>query len=792
MGTVLVSTVGLLTGIAHADGDLFISEYIEGSGYNKAIELANTTGATIDLSGYQLEYYLNGNSSPGITVSLSGSVADGDVFVVAHSSANSAIRNQADLLSSGGWFNGNDAVVLRGNGVIVDIIGQIGFNPGSEWGSALASTQNNTLRRQSSVCAGDANGNDSFDPSAEWTGFAQNDSSDLGSHSSDCGGGGADELFISEYIEGSSYNKAIELANLTGAAVDLSSYRLQYYFNGNSSPGRTIVLSGTVADGDVFVVAHGSATSAIRNQADLLSSGAWFNGDDAVALSKDGALIDVIGQIGSDPGTEWGSGLASTQNNTLRRHSAVCAGDANGGDGFDPADEWDGFAQNNSGDLGAHSADCGGGDETRIHTVQGSGTTSPLLGQQVTIEAIVVGDFQGSSSLNGFFVQEEDSDVDSSTTTSEGIFIYDGGSGPAVSVGDRVSVTGTVEEYFEETQLGGVSVSVVSSGNPLPTAADIILPVSAVSDLERYEGMRVHMPQTLTVTENYNLGRYGEVWLSSGGRLMQPTNVADPGAPALAVQATNDRNRILLDDRSFQQNPDPIPHPTPELSASNTLRSGYTTTGVIGVLGYDFGTYRIQPTEDPTFVAFSNLRPSTPGSVGSGSLRVASFNVLNYFNGNGMGGGFPTSRGADTAAEFARQHTKIVAAILAMDADIIGLMEIENDGYGSNSAIQDLVDGLNAAAPSGTSYALIDPGVGQIGSDAIAVGLIYRVQTVRPVGGAAILDASVDSRFNDDKNRPVLVQSFGQMATGGVLTVAVNHLKSKGSSCDSLGDPDTG
>jgi len=127
-----------------------------------------------------------------------------------------------------------------------------------------------------------------------------------------------------------------------------------------------------------------------------------------------------------------------------------------------------------------------------------------------------------------------------------------------------------------------------------------------------------------------------------------------------------------------------------------------------------------------------------------------------------------------------------------MQADIIGLMEIENDGYGSTSAIQDLVNGLNTAAPAGTSYAFINPGVGQIGTDQIAVGLIYRLQTVQPLGSAAILDASVDARFDDTKNRPALAQSFTEIAGNGRFTVAVNHLKSKGSSCASIGDPDTG
>ncbi|MGD8572139.1 MAG: ExeM/NucH family extracellular endonuclease [Gammaproteobacteria bacterium] len=606
----------------------------------------------------------------------------------------------------------------------------------------------------------------------------------------------AAELLISEYVEGSSYNKAIEIYNGTGNSVDLSTYELQYYFNGNTSAGRTIALSGTLADGQTYVVAEDAADPALRDLADQLdTSTSWFNGDDAVVLVNGGAIADAVGQIGYDPGSQWGSGDTSTQNNTLRRMASVCAGDTDPYDAFDPAIEWNGYAQDTFDGVGSHTVNCGGepppsGGNTFIHGVQGNSDASPLNGQSVTVKAIVVGDFQGSNALSGFYIQEEDADVDADDATSEGIFVYQGASGTEVNVGDQVQVTGTVSEYYTLTELTSPSVTIVSSGNPLPSAAQIYLPLTDISILERYEGMRVSLPQTLSVTENYNLGRYGEVWLSSGGRLMAPTNIVLPGADAVAQQSANDLNRILLDDGSTVQNPDPIIHPSSELTAFNTLRSGDTVAGATGVMHFAFDYYRIHPTQTPAFVA-SNARTSTPGTIG-GSVKVASFNVLNYFNGNGQGGGFPTARGADTAEEFQRQRDKIIAAITSTNADIIGLMEIENDGYGSSSAIADLVNGLNAAAPQGTSYAYVNPGIGQIGSDEIAVGLVYRVETISPAGSAAILDSSVDSRFIDTKNRPVLAQTFNEIASGGRVTVAVNHLKSKGSACGDVGDPDTG
>lgn len=167
------------------------------------------------------------------------------------------------------------------------------------------------------------------------------------------------ELFISEYIEGSSNNKALEIFNGTGAAVNLvtGGYNIQMFFNGSASAGLTINLNGAVADGDVFVLAQASADAAILAEADQTNGAGWFNGDDAVVLRKGTTIIDVIGQIGVDPGLEWGTGLVSTGDNTLHRKSSVLSGDTDGSNAFDPSAEWDGFAQNTFSGLGSHSID---------------------------------------------------------------------------------------------------------------------------------------------------------------------------------------------------------------------------------------------------------------------------------------------------------------------------------------------------------------------------------------------------------------------------------------------------
>lgn len=604
------------------------------------------------------------------------------------------------------------------------------------------------------------------------------------------------DIYFSEYIEGSSNNKALELYNSGDSAVNLAGYKIEAYFNGGTTANTsfTINLSGTIPAKGVFVVAPTNANSTILGKANQTFGTAWFNGDDAIVLKNSGGvIIDSFGQIGFDPGTEWGSGLASTADNTLRRKASVTTGDTNTADVFDPSAQWDGFATDSFDDLGQYgsSAPVAGGNcgdaYTLISSVQGTTDVSPLNGSTVSVEAIVTGSFQTANQLSGFFIQSPDSESDGNNNSSEGIFV-DGGS-TTVNVGDRVRVSGTVAETYNQTRIGATSVSVCASNQTLPVAVTVNLPAASATAFEKYEGMRVSLPQTLTVSETYELGRFGQVLLSNG-RLRQPTNMVAPGAAAQAQQAQNNLNQILLDDGSNVQNPDPEIFPAPGLRASNTLRGGDTVSNITGILSYDFGAYRVTPTVAPNFV-HSNPRPSSPMLPSASNLKVASFNVLNFFNGDGFGGGYPTSRGAESATEFARQKAKIVNAILGLNADVIGLTELENDGYGAYSAIAELTNALNSASSS-SNYAYVNPGVTKIGTDEIVVGFIYRNDRVVAQGNPAILDSSVQPLFVDTKNRPVLAQTFREKSSNAVVTIAINHLKSKGSDCNDLGDPDTG
>ena len=386
----------------------------------------------------------------------------------------------------------------------------------------------------------------------------------------------------------------------------------------------------------------------------------------------------------------------------------------------------------------------------------------------MSIEAVVTADFGGTDGFGGFFVQQADAQRRNQPGVSEGLFVY----APKVraKAGDLVHVTGKVEEKYGQTQLTQSGAIAVCANNQTVTPVTLTLPVDSPNAFAAYEGMRVRLPQTLNVTDNYELGRYGSVMLSNG-RLRTPTSVVPPAQAQTQIEA-NARNRLILDDGSNKQNPATVPYPAPGLSAANTLRAGYTVRDVDGVLEVRYGAWRVQPLPGaavPAFEARTNPRTNAPARDPKSNLRVASFNVLNYFNGNGLGGGFddPNNRGAKNFQEFQRQEAKIVSALKAIDADVIGLMEIQNNGYGELSAVRQL------AAKLGNQWRVVDPGVSRLGGDAITVAMIYDSRKVEPVGRAATLAI-------DDKNRQPLAQSF-RLINGNKqsLTVAVNHLKSK-------------
>jgi len=427
---------------------------------------------------------------------------------------------------------------------------------------------------------------------------------------------------------------------------------------------------------------------------------------------------------------------------------------------------------------------------TAIYDIQGSGDASPIAGQTVTTEGVVTANFQVGGK-NGYFIQDPLGDGD--PTTSDGIFVYS--TNPTVNVGDALRITGKVSEYYNLTQItptNSTTVMVCGTGQTIEPVV-LTLPTTAPRSYEAYEGMLVTFPQDLYISEYYNYDRYGEIVLASS-RHFSPTHSNEPGADAIAAEAAYQLDMIKVDDTLGTQNPPYLRHPDgTQFTKEHYFRGGDTVTGLTGVMDYNFGEYKIQPVGTATYESL-NPRPAAPSLV-EGEIRIASLNVLNYFvtidTGSNICGpaGNMNCRGADTAEELTRQRTKIIAAILGMEADVIGLIEIENEhpNIAADAAVIDLVEGLNAATAPGT-YAYV--ATGNIGTDAIKQAFIYKPAKVDQIGSFAILDETFDPAYDTTRNRPSLAASFKDKITNEIFTVSVNHFKSKGSAC--AGDPDMG
>jgi predicted extracellular nuclease/2',3'-cyclic-nucleotide 2'-phosphodiesterase (5'-nucleotidase family) len=467
---------------------------------------------------------------------------------------------------------------------------------------------------------------------------------------------------------------------------------------------------------------------------------------------------------------------------------------------------------------------------TKISVIQGAGTASPLVGQTVTVEAIVVGDFQNGDAdakrnLNGIYLQEEVADSDGDAATSEGIFVFFGSLTGDVQEGDRVQVTGTVSEYFGMTQLNATSVSLVTAGavaDVSTMAAAISLPAAVVTtsqdgdyqpDLEAFEGMLVTIPQTLTIAEQFQLDRFNEIKLVAGERPMQFTHENAPDAAGYDAHLRETGARtITYDDGLNTQNAaiNNLDGFGPTYNTATAPRMGDTVTGLTGVLDYQWAgasasgsTWRVRSIEDGenTFVD-ANPRDTSPDGVG-GRLTVGSFNVLNYFTTLATSGATTAvglePRGANNVTEFDRQTAKLVNTLVALDADILGLVELENDFQDNapGNALDYLVDSLNAVLGAGT-YNWIDPGQRFVGGDAIAVGFIYKPAKVTvafnttietlgdsdlaAIGQSSLLAQSSVGAIFDGANtsRNALAVTWSETMTGEHFTTVVNHFKSKG------------
>ncbi|CAM3850120.1 ExeM/NucH family extracellular endonuclease [Vibrio aquimaris] len=641
------------------------------------------------------------------------------------------------------------------------------------------------------------------------------------------------EIIISQYVEGSNNNKAIEIANTGEVSVELDGYSLAKSINGGGDWDSKLSLDGKVIQAkSVLVIGHTQSNEDIKNLSDFLDNDVLgFNGNDPVALLKGNDVHDVIGDMG---GNDFAKDVTLTRSqddfspsshyqasNWLEsdKNDIQGLGELNGGQAPEP------FACEQDGHEPVF---------TSIQEIQGEGSRSPLLNNGAFIsddEVYVKGIVSAvtSSLTKGFYLQALNDD--GNPKTSEGLFVETNQSQSELKPGDLVCVKGKVQENYQQTQLKAGKNAWVKQGEhtpPVATEIDILADdASFEQSLERYEGMLVKtsanldMRVTRTFGYDYAASRNNMV-LAQGGINMHPNQAFAAGSDKAKQQSKDNSERRLFIESDHKAPNGVIPY-YPEFgvtdadqngSTEDYIRIGDTIVGLEGVLSYSYGDYRLITTNTLSKDNFIRRYPRTqqPEVKEKGDLRIATFNVLNYFNSPFGGDTNPNggNRGAKTYPEFEIQQAKIVNAILRLDADIIGLMEIENNGLGENGAIGQLVEQLNQQIDNKKDrykfVALDTNGDGikdkndYIGTDAITTGVLYRFKSVELQSSRVIEMPSQQAPevldddgkvIEDGKNyqRNTLAPTFRikskdqKQDAEERITVAVNHFKSKGSKC---------
>jgi len=414
--------------------------------------------------------------------------------------------------------------------------------------------------------------------------------------------------------------------------------------------------------------------------------------------------------------------------------------------------------------LAGTAADACGEAATPISQVQGDSNHSPLIDQTVTVEGVLTLDSRLKGGFQGFYLQQADHQTDNNPLTSEALFIYT--RRKTGKPGDRLRVTGKVKEFYGLTELAGIKAIIVCGQAALPKPIPLSLPWP--QNPEAYENMRVRFTQPLTVIDSYNLARYGELTLAAGDQVTA-TEYQAPSAAATAISRANLQQRVMLDDGRATRNPDPTPWPPGGLNLEHTVRAGDTVQNLVGILDFRFGAWRIQPETSPVFKSENPRLPPPPRPSGD-HIRVVTMNLENYFNGDGSnsGAGFPTARGAKTLTEYKEQHRRLAYALTASDPDILALSELENDGYGPDSALAALTQAL------GQHWRFVAT-PGDDGVDAIRTVLMYRHDRVKTIGTPQRLTGSA-FRY---RGRPPLAQTFQRNGGTAALRIVSLHLKTK-------------
>ena len=585
------------------------------------------------------------------------------------------------------------------------------------------------------------------------------------------------QLMFSQYIDGNSNKKGLEIYNPDATSVNLADYEIQQFNNGTTLKPLVFPLNGNLKSKGRFLVGHAALQTELGDKVNQVA-GFTFNGDDAILLVYKGKVIDRFGRLGEQPTSGgWGTTTISKANSFTRLQTVNPVTEIDPTTAFDLDGSWRAWKDRND-----------------FSNITGSATTPPISetvscsstdtaiadlnnkatqGQNYTLRGVITADYRYENGFSGFYIQTVDSKAKANLSNAIFVYIPASSSVKGGKVGDEVILRGRLTAYQNQLQIDQLQQDILTcnlnaASQVQPKSVD--LPFNSLAELtanspQLYQGMLVKLPQTLTISENYNYGRFGELSLSKE-RLFIPTNLYPPlSAEAKALAQKNLLSKIILDDGYNNQNRTPwLPQ---NFSAINSLRSGDQLKNVEGILEYRFNGWRIQPIQGRSLPeVVSNTQSRQNVAVKDTKLiRAAAFNVLNYDNGKT---GFPTERGATSQAEFDKQHRKIIKALKAIDADVYGLMEIANNGYDKNSAIAYLTQAL------GTDWKYVVPeNQDRLGTDVIAVAIIYNSKRVKPVNKPVVLDLG-------DKNRTTIAQTFQPISGKQMFTIIPNHLKSKG------------
>ena len=629
-------------------------------------------------------------------------------------------------------------------------------------------------------------------------------------------------------------NDFVELYNPTDQEIDISGWTILQRSKTNTGNGSFTFPAGTKIPAKSYYVilgdtGSGKGTEEVPNV--NITSQLGFGGTEAIAYLNDasGTTVDMVGwgaatvSEGAPAGKTTNAtsvqrkadGFDTDNNATDFKVAAPTPGTSNGADSTpsdpnpaDPTSPADPQPQPQPGTV------------TPIAEIQGTGDKSPLEGKTVTTEGVVTAVYS-EGGKNGFYLQTAGSgSVKNPGDASDGIFVYMGSRTDYPERGDSVQVTGKVNE-FKTTQITASSISKLDTKLEAPKAVEIDTLPAGDAAREPYEGMLVRPKGPYTVTNNYTLNTFGELGLAPGTEAHRtPTDVVAPGAPAQELQAKQDAEVVYLDDARtanyfFSDKETPLPY---IVTSDGGVKSIRTTDQVQFqtdvVVEYSFDHWRFQPLEPITGkntaaelpITWEDSRQKTLNQLDgfTGENSVGFFNVLNYFSTTGEkfgcktsqaykdkdnqpvavdDCGYPAPRGAYNDQAFKDQQAKIVTAINKLNADVLGLSEIENtaslynDQSRRDEALKNLVDALNAKGGN-WDYVKSPQKIAQ-DEDVIRVAFIYNKDKVEPVGDSIIIDRD---EFHKVARQP-LVQEFNTLNKNDDenFVVVVNHYKSKGS-----------